>query len=90
MSNGSDRCEIRSNHVGATLVNEAGAVIWNELITDKPDSALPFYETVVGLTHSTMALHPQWPPPTPHPSRPITPSNSRARPLGAAVEESVR
>jgi hypothetical protein len=31
MSNGSDRCDIRSNHVGA--------VIWNELITDKPDSA---------------------------------------------------
>jgi predicted enzyme related to lactoylglutathione lyase len=27
-------------HIGATLVNEPGAPIWNELITDKPESAL--------------------------------------------------
>ena len=47
-----------NQHIGATLVNEAGAVIWNELITDKPDSALPFYETVVGLTNSTMEMAP--------------------------------
>ena len=47
-----------NQHIGATLVNEAGAVIWNELITDKPDSALPFYETVVGLTSSTMEMAP--------------------------------
>ena len=47
-----------NRHIGATLVNEPGAIIWNELITDKPDSALPFYETVVGLTHSTMEMAP--------------------------------
>jgi uncharacterized protein len=47
-----------NQHIGATLVNETGAVIWNELITDKPDSALPFYEAVVGLTSSTMEMAP--------------------------------
>jgi predicted enzyme related to lactoylglutathione lyase len=45
-------------HIGATLVNETGAVIWNELLTDKPDSALPFYQAVVGITHSTMEMAP--------------------------------
>jgi predicted enzyme related to lactoylglutathione lyase len=43
-------------HIGATLVNEPGALIWNELITDKPDSALPFYETVLGVTHATVEM----------------------------------
>ena len=45
-------------HVGATLVNETGTVIWNELITDKPESALSFYQAVVGITHSTMEMAP--------------------------------
>src|ERR1700756_569448 len=43
-------------HIGATLVNETGAVIWNELLTDSPDSALAFYEAVVGITHATMEM----------------------------------
>jgi predicted enzyme related to lactoylglutathione lyase len=47
-----------NRHIGATLVNETGALIWNELITDKPDAALAFYEAVVGLTHSTMEMAP--------------------------------
>jgi predicted enzyme related to lactoylglutathione lyase len=47
-----------NQHIGATLVNESGAVIWNELITDKPDSALTFYEAVLGITHSTMEMAP--------------------------------
>jgi uncharacterized protein len=47
-----------NQHIGATLVNESGAVIWNELITDNPDLALTFYEAVVGLTHSTMEMAP--------------------------------
>ncbi|QUR66325.1 VOC family protein [Mycobacterium spongiae] len=47
-----------NQHIGATLVNEAGAVMWNELITDKPDLALAFYESVVGLTHTTMEMAP--------------------------------
>src|SRR6201997_3806705 len=45
-------------HIGATLVNETGTVIWNELNTDKPDSALPFYQAVVGIAHSTMEMAP--------------------------------
>lgn len=45
-------------HIGATLVNETGAVIWNELLTDKPDSALPFYESVVAVTYSSMEMAP--------------------------------
>jgi predicted enzyme related to lactoylglutathione lyase len=47
-----------NQHIGATLVNETGAVIWNELLTDKPDSALEFYEAVVGITHSSMEMAP--------------------------------
>ncbi|KZS70362.1 hypothetical protein A4G29_17115 [Mycobacterium kansasii] len=47
-----------NRHIGATLVNEPGAVMWNELITDKPDSALAFYQAVLGLTHTTMEMAP--------------------------------
>jgi predicted enzyme related to lactoylglutathione lyase len=47
-----------NHHIGATLVNEPGAVMWNELITDKPDSALAFYEAVVGLTISAVEMAP--------------------------------
>jgi predicted enzyme related to lactoylglutathione lyase len=47
-----------NQHIGATLVNEPGACVWNELITDKPDSALAFYEAVIGLTHSAMEMAP--------------------------------
>ncbi|RVW01900.1 VOC family protein [Rhodococcus xishaensis] len=41
-------------HVGATLVNETGTLIWNELITDHPETALPFYQAVVGLGSAPM------------------------------------
>jgi hypothetical protein len=37
-------------HIGATLVNEPGALIWNELVTDKPEAAYAFYTEVLGLT----------------------------------------
>jgi predicted enzyme related to lactoylglutathione lyase len=40
-------------HIGATLVNEPGAFIWSELITDDADSAIPFYKAVVGLDTQT-------------------------------------
>lgn len=43
-------------HIGAGLVNEPGALIWNELVTAEPDKALPFYETVVGLTGNAEAM----------------------------------
>jgi hypothetical protein len=43
------------NHIGATLVNEPGAVIWNELITADP-SAPAFYEKLLGLSTATMDM----------------------------------
>ena len=45
-----------SQHIGATLVNEPGAVTWNELITTDPAGTAAFYQTVVGLTTSTMDM----------------------------------
>src|ERR1700751_1753723 len=47
-----------NRHIGATLVGEPGAPIWNALITDKPESALAFYEAVVGVTHSDVEMGP--------------------------------
>ncbi|WP_433608078.1 VOC family protein [Prescottella agglutinans] len=44
------------DHIGATLVNETGTLIWNELVTDRPDSALPFYRAVVGLGSAAMPV----------------------------------
>jgi predicted enzyme related to lactoylglutathione lyase len=41
-----------------TMVNEPGALIWNELITDKPESALAFYEAVLGVSSGTMEMGP--------------------------------
>ncbi|GAB2632516.1 VOC family protein [Prescottella soli] len=43
-------------HIGATLVNETGTLIWNELVTDRPDSALAFYQAVVGLGSAAMPI----------------------------------
>lgn len=37
-------------HIGATLVNEPGTLIWNELLTDDGEAAYAFYAEVVGLT----------------------------------------
>jgi predicted enzyme related to lactoylglutathione lyase len=37
-------------HIGATLVNEPGTLIWNELLTDNGEAAYAFYAEVVGLT----------------------------------------
>jgi predicted enzyme related to lactoylglutathione lyase len=45
-----------NQHIGATVVNEPGTVIWNELITTGQDTALPFYEAVVGLTTTSMDM----------------------------------
>src|SRR5215468_3703236 len=41
-----------NQHIGATLVNEPGTVVWNELITDNP-AAVSFYEQVLGVTTTT-------------------------------------
>jgi predicted enzyme related to lactoylglutathione lyase len=45
-------------HIGATLVNEPGALFWNELLTDKPDMAIAFYETVLGVSHVSVDAAP--------------------------------
>ena len=37
-------------HIGATLVNEPGALTWNELISDELPRALPFYQQILGIT----------------------------------------
>jgi predicted enzyme related to lactoylglutathione lyase len=42
-------------HIGASLVNEPGTVMWNELITTDP-SAVAFYEQVLGMTTSVMDM----------------------------------
>jgi len=44
-----------NQHIGATLVNEPGALTWNELITTDPSVPL-FYQQVLGLTTSTMDM----------------------------------
>jgi predicted enzyme related to lactoylglutathione lyase len=44
-----------NQHIGATLVNEPGTVIWNELITTDP-GVVAFYTSVLGLTTSTMDM----------------------------------
>jgi len=37
-------------HIGATLVNEPGALIWNELVSGDLTAALAFYEALLGIT----------------------------------------
>ena len=36
-------------HIGAGIVNEPGALIWNELVTSDKGAAIGFYENVFGL-----------------------------------------
>ncbi len=38
------------NHIGATVVNEHGALIWSELTVPDPTVAIDFYQQVAGLT----------------------------------------
>ena len=45
-----------NKHIGATLVNEPGTLIWNELITDNAEAAAAFYGAVVGLTADAMDM----------------------------------
>jgi uncharacterized protein len=44
-----------NQHIGSTLVNEPGTVVWNELITDNP-AAVTFYEQVLGVTTTTTEM----------------------------------
>jgi len=38
------------SHIGASLVNEPGAIVWNELTTRDVERSLAFYDAVVGVT----------------------------------------
>jgi uncharacterized protein len=42
-------------HIGATLVNEPGTVLWNELVTTDL-SATAFYQAVLGMTATAMDM----------------------------------
>ena len=44
-----------SQHIGATLVNEPGTVIWNELVTADPGE-VKFYADVLGMTATSMDM----------------------------------
>jgi uncharacterized protein len=46
-------------HIGASLVNEPGTVIWNELITADPAGSTGFYQQVAGMTTSDMEMEGQ-------------------------------
>jgi len=41
------------NHIGAGIVNTAGAMIWNELVTTDPEAAMTFYGELLGWEFST-------------------------------------
>ena len=47
-----------NKHIGATVVGDTGAVVWNELVTDDPASALPFYQAVVGMGEASVEMAP--------------------------------
>jgi len=43
-------------HIGANVVNEHGALCWNELYTRQPDAALAFYKAVFGWGFNPMPM----------------------------------
>ena len=49
-----------NQHIGSEVVNEPGAVTWNELVTTDPDKALPFYDTVLGLKAVSVPMGPEY------------------------------
>lgn len=44
------------NHIGSELVNEHGALCWNELMTADVDAAKKFYSAVFGWTYEAMPM----------------------------------
>lgn len=44
------------NSIGAEVVNEHGALTWNELITPEPAAVVPFYADVLGWTSETAPM----------------------------------
>jgi predicted enzyme related to lactoylglutathione lyase len=49
-----------NQHIGAQVANEPGAVTWNELVTTDADTALPFYEKVLGVQTVTVPMGPDY------------------------------
>jgi predicted enzyme related to lactoylglutathione lyase len=47
-------------HLGAQLTNEPGTLTWNELVTTDAESALPFYEKVLGVQAVTVPMGPEY------------------------------
>lgn len=45
-------------HIGAEVVNEPGALTWNELLTPDVDKAAAFYNTLFGWTAKTEQMGP--------------------------------
>ncbi|MFD4295318.1 VOC family protein [Rhodococcus sp. NPDC058532] len=43
-------------HLGATLDKESGTLVWSELVTPEPETALAFYGSVVGMTHTATPM----------------------------------
>ncbi len=43
-------------HIGYTVVNEPGAVVWNELMTRDTKKAVPFYKAVLGVEAAAMPM----------------------------------
>lgn len=48
------------SHIGATRVNEHGALVWNELATRNPEAAIKFYGDLMGWTFSKMEEMDYW------------------------------
>lgn len=46
------------DHIGATIVNEAGSLVWNELISTDLAASIAFYADVFGWDGQTMELAP--------------------------------
>ena len=44
--------------IGSVRANEAGAPVWNELVTPEVDKALPFYATVLGMGSEASSMEP--------------------------------
>jgi predicted enzyme related to lactoylglutathione lyase len=44
------------DHAGAEVVNEHGALVWNELMTPDPQAVAPFYADVLGWTNETAPM----------------------------------
>jgi predicted enzyme related to lactoylglutathione lyase len=49
-----------NKHIGASLVGDPGACVWNELNTGDVDTAVAFYTSVFGITTSQMSMGPEY------------------------------